>query len=435
MDDQRSSSGVLSRVIRSVQRIRGGLARRARRLAYALFGAGSVIGGLLHLAGPEGVDPELVDTLRGTLGNALGVSATALLVLGVFILPIVRASSKDARVVLPGPLAAREPGAVAEFTLRGEVHRIPVADFESGHVVPAHRMILAKEEPVDVPAKVVLMRRGGDVWNLEIADVDEGLELLAAVGLGPKARALRLDRRRPWSFLLAFLLNFLALPLVAGVVAPATTVLPPFALGFLFVVLWVGTGRAILDRLQPSTLAIGADGIAWREGREPRFVAHRDIRDARFGPGAGSGGLQLVLTTAAGEVPINLGPIEPAKVHAALAHVLVARGEARAAANALARGGRDFAAWEQSLRDAMVSDYRKPGVPKVRVVEILEDPHAPADQRLGAAIALATSDPDRARTLALDAARAAADPALAEALEAFADARLDAPRAEAVAGD
>lgn len=406
-----------------------------RRAAYALFGAGSFIGALVRIAGPERVDPELVDIVRGSLGNALGISATALLVLGVVVLPFVRPSSKDARVVLPGRLGAREPGAVVELTLRGTVHRILAADLESGHVVPAHRVIGSDGQPVGVPAKVVLTRRGGDLWNLEVADVDEGLELLAAVGLGPKARALHLDRRRPWSFLVAFCLNFLALPLLAGVIAPAAIVLPPFALGFLSLVLWVGTGRAILDRLQPSTLAIGADGIAWREGREPRFVAHRDIRDARFNSGGKLGGLQLVLTTAGGEVTIDLGPIEPAKVHAVLAHVLSARGEARAAASALARGGRDFAAWEQALRDAMASDYRKPGVPKVRVVEILEDPHAPGDQRLGAAIALATSDPDRARAIALDAARAAADPALAEALEAFADDRLDARRAESVAGD
>jgi hypothetical protein len=425
------SSGALSRVLRSVQRTRRGLARGMRRLAYGLFGAGTLIGAFFSAA-----DPELVETIRGTLGHAIGAPATGLLVLGTLVFPFVRRSSRDAPVVLPGPLAAREPGAVVELTLRGEVHRIPVADFESGHVVPAHRDARGNGPLIDVPAKVVLERRGGDLWKLEVGDVDEGLELLAAVGLGPKARTLRLERRRPWSVLLAFLLTLLTLPLSALVVIPAAPVLPPYALGYLLLVLWLGTGYAILGRLQPSALAIGGDGIAWREGRTPRFVAHRDVRDARLGfDGKPGGSIELVLTTAAGEVHIPLGPIGPAHLHSALAHVLAARGEARAAATALARGGRDFAEWSQALGRAMASDYRQPGVPKVRVLETLEDPHAPADQRLGAAIALATTDPERARALAQHAARAAADPALAEALEAFADARLDARRAEAVTGD
>lgn len=425
------ASGAISRVLRSVQRIRRGLARGARRIAYGLFGAGTLIGAFLSAA-----DPELIDTARRTLGNALGIPATALLVLGTIVFPFIRPSSQDARVTLPGPLAARDAGAFVELELRGKVHRIPVADFESGHVVPAHRMIGSDGQPVDVPAKVVLARRGGDLWKLEVADVDEGLELLAAVGLGPKARTLRLHRRRPWSVLLAFFLTLFTLPFSALVLVPAANVLPPYALGYLLLVLWFGTGRAILDRLQPSPLAIGADGIAWREGGQPRFVAHRDVRDAQLGASAQLvGGTALVLTTEGGEVRIPLGPIEPADVHAALAHVLAARGEARAAASALGRGGRDFAKWQDALRDAMASDYRKPGVPKVRVLEILEDPHAPADQRLGAALALAATDPDRARALAQQAARAAADPELSEALEAFAEDRLDARRAEAVAGE
>lgn len=412
-----------SRVLPSVQRIRRGLARRVRRVAYTLFGVGTLLGLFL-----SGADPALVDTL----GHAIGNPATAFLVIGTVVLPFVRPSSKQSRVVLPGPLAARDPGAVVEITLREKVHRIPVADLQSGHVVPAHRMTDSDGQAIEVPAEVVLARRGGDLWKLQVSDVDEGLELLAAVGLGPQARTLHVDRRRPWSVLIAFLLTLVALPLISLPLVLAATVLPEYALGYLALVLWIGTGRFILDRLQPSPLAIGADGLAWAEGRNRRFLAHRDVRDARLDATAQLGCLELVLSTTHGEVRIPLGPLEPANAHAALAHALAARGEARAAVEALARGGRDFAAWEEALRDAMTSDYRKPSVPKVRVLEILEDPHAPADQRLGAAIALATTDPERARAIAGDAARAAADPALAEALEAFANGRLDARRAEAV---
>ncbi|MCA9612259.1 MAG: hypothetical protein H6721_07355 [Sandaracinus sp.] len=422
---------MIEHVLERVTRIRRGLARRVRGLAYALFGAGVALGAVV-----ASVDDALAETLRRALGQPVGAVATALLVVGTIILPFVKPSSEKSRVALPGPLAAREKGATVELTLKGKVHRIPAGEFVSGHVVPAHSYVANEGQTVRVETHVLLERRGGDGWELQVASVEEGLELLAAVGLGARDRTLNVTRRRSGTMIATVPLTLLASPLTMLPIALAKLALPDYALGYLVLVIWITTGRWILNRLQPSPLRVGADGLAWKEGRQTRFVAHRDIEDACFEPASKFwGGFRLVLKTTSGEVPIELGPVGPAVAETTVAHVLAARGQARATTQTLARGGRDFDAWKDDLARAMSADYRKAGVPKVRVLETLEDPHAPADQRLGAAMALAAEEPEAAQRLAREAAKACADPRLAEALEAFADARLDAKRAEAVVGE
>ena len=101
-------------------------------------------------------------------------------------------------------------------------------------------------------------------------------------------------------------LTLLASPLTMLPIALAKLALPDYALGYLVLVIWITTGRWILNRLQPSPLRVGADGLAWKEGRQTRFVAHRDIEDACFEPASKFwGGFRLVLKTTSGEVPIE----------------------------------------------------------------------------------------------------------------------------------
>ncbi|MBX3247726.1 MAG: hypothetical protein KF901_11155 [Myxococcales bacterium] len=280
----------------------------------------------------------------------------------------------------------------------------------------------------------MLELHGGDVWRVEVADVSEGLELLGALGLGGRARTLRVPRRQSGTVVLTTFILFALAPFAMVPVAFAAIVIPPASVVVFAVALLLRVGAAILGRLQPGPLSIGADGVAWNEGKRRRFVPHRDIEDATLQSVGTLGHRDLVLATRDGVVRVPLGPLEPDLLEAVRAHVLAARGEAVAATQAFARGGRDYEAWKRDVEELIKGDYRKVGVPKVRVLETLEDPHAPADQRLGAAMALAADSPELAANVARDIARACADRELADALEALAEARLDPRRAEAVAG-
>ncbi|HJK90431.1 MAG TPA: hypothetical protein RMH26_06790, partial [Polyangiaceae bacterium LLY-WYZ-15_(1-7)] len=127
---------------------------------------------------------------------------------------------------------------------------------------------------------------------------------------------------------------------------------------------------------------------------------------------------------------IDLGSVRPGVQRAVqrLVSRLAGVGE-RPDADRFARRGRRFDEWVADLKTG--SSYRAARVPRARVLETLEDASAPADQRLGAALALAADDEQgvvRARVAEL--ARSCADPDLALALEELAEDRLRAETAE-----
>jgi hypothetical protein len=62
----------------------------------------------------------------------------------------------------------------------------------------------------------------------------------------------------------------------------------------------------------------------------------------------------------------------------------------------LARGGRSVAAWREALRAHASPGYRTASVSVEGALEVLCDPHAPRDRRVGAALALRTANDERA---------------------------------------
>lgn len=413
----------------TLTRVSGRLTRWLLRSSYALFGAGTALG-LVAAALPEATR----EVIRNGVGAAIGWSAITTTIATLLVLAFARRSAPG-QLATPEPLAARDAGSELVITFRGREHRIPLAELVGGHVVPAHRGFDHDNQPIDVPSQVVLETRGGDVWRANL-DVERGLEVLASVGLGARDRTLAIKRRKGGSVVATLLLVLLASPVLLLPTVFAARALPRSAVGIFGLLLVLRAGAAILGRLQPSSLAIGADGVAWREGwrRRRRFIPHRDIENVSLESAGVLAGQVLVLETKQGVVRVPLGPLAPDRLAATVAHVKAAHGEAHAAMDALARGGREFEAWKADVEALLREGYRQARVPKVRVLETLEDPHAPADQRLGAAMALASTDPKRAHEVAREVARACADRELAEALEALVEARLDAPRAERVAG-
>jgi hypothetical protein len=174
-------------------------------------------------------------------------------------------------------------------------------------------------------------------------------------------------------------------------------------------------------------VVIGVDGVRIR-GLGARFVAYRDIRSVERG---------LLPFTTVGlvlhdgnvvDLPV-IGQTESA------VEVMVQRIEDAMRASTepardlaeLERAGRDLATWRRDLAALArpTSDFRTQRVDPEDLVRIVLDPRAPTERRVGAALALGPTDPERAKTQARRAARASADERVRVALEAVADDALE----------
>jgi hypothetical protein len=101
--------------------------------------------------------------------------------------------------------------------------------------------------------------------------------------------------------------------------------------------------------------------------------------------------------------------------------------EAEGALAQLDRGGRSASAWRAAMRALLAApeNYREQAVTRDALVEVLESPGAPAERRVGAALALAGADDPETRTRIRVAAGACADERLRIALELAASDGLD----------
>ncbi|HJL25798.1 MAG TPA: hypothetical protein RMH80_26530, partial [Polyangiaceae bacterium LLY-WYZ-15_(1-7)] len=87
----------------------------------------------------------------------------------------------------------------------------------------------------------------------------------------------------------------------------------------------------------------------------------------------------------------------------------------------LDRRGRTAAAWRKHLATVCgAADYRSARVPQRQVLDVLEDPSAPAARRVGAALALEAIAPEEARRRCAELAGSVVDPALAQAFRELA---------------
>lgn len=193
------------------------------------------------------------------------------------------------------------------------------------------------------------------------------------------------------------------------------------------VALLTGTAVVIFSyarrSLGPVELLLGVDGLSILSGRRPRFVPWRDvraIRRVRF---------DLVLSLRAGEqLRIPVSSPDAARDRALVAEIRAEIARAPelvpAATTALQRGGRDLDQWREALRalTARSSAYRGPAVDPADLARAVGARDVPAEQRVGAAIALAALSDD-GRTRVRVAAESSANLPLREALADIAEER------------
>lgn len=285
-------------------------------------------------------------------------------------------------------------------------------------------------------------------FEIGLPSVEEAERLLQLARLDARSRAVRFALRESGSVVTSAFLMVVFM-IVVGECIFSLHLLDadlPRPAGALFVLsfsaLAIAFGHRLGEAVQSSPVHVGADGVRWVGWFNRRhWVRYADLQHVELE------GRKLRLRARRGssavDFLIDLGDT-PAAVRGALVRRIEAAWLAEvphAPLELLAREGRDLEAWRARLSQ-LVSEgqegYRQAKIPRVRVEAALEDPDAPPDQRLGAAIALTSTGSaeqrERARRRAADLARSVADPALAEAFVELSADRL-APRVVERVGD
>jgi hypothetical protein len=294
-------------------------------------------------------------------------------------------------------------------------------------------------------ATVEIVTREGDVWSIQVPNLDAGLVLLAALGLDARQRTMHFERRSDGlavgAFGVGMVLTAIALGLYAQTIAQLGSSIGLVTIPAVLAAIWATLRRVSAH----GPLEIGADGIAWTtsrarhdasfrqhlvarlRGRQRRVVRWRDVERATVRLG-----VLWLETRTEGIHRIPLGPV-PEELAAMIQRRIDdarQRDVEHPSLTAFEPGARSFAEWVAHLRSLDdPKDYRGAAIPKVRVIETLEDPDAPTAHRLGAALALTHADDETTRALgrhlARDAAASVVDPQLAEAFASIAEDRVD----------
>jgi hypothetical protein len=375
--------------------------------------------------------------LVGLLTPLTALGSLVMLAVGVFgSLPTLRAGTLSIR---GGTLSAqRVDGTLARS--------LPIASIVQGWA--------------EEPDRVHLALADGEVLVVRVPEAELRARVLRAVGATVAERVLRVPLPSASSQLvggtllvllvLAAVLGlfFLAASVVAVALGEARTgphpdtaaLLVPGVLGIALTGL---AAYALLSLLQRRELVIGADGITFRRVLARKLIPYAEVTRVALDPR----GLCLHLRDGARVTLPTLVALQPAlpvddvddvaplnegdvKRRALLLRIeeamALGTGAAAPRLTQLDRGERSIAEWRAALlRLAGAAEhYRSRPLSSADLAAVVEDPTAPAERRIAAAVALSAREPETAKRRVRIAAQASADEALAGALERAAEGEI-----------
>lgn len=182
---------------------------------------------------------------------------------------------------------------------------------------------------------------------------------------------------------------------------------------------------------------VGLDGIEISRGRRKRFIAVKDVEQIH----ATSVGVELEvrrpLPGPTERVRLRCWGVQQAALHARIHEVVRGFGTTAASTAQLARldrQGRDLRGWTEALRRVAsddAGDYRRIGLAREDLARVLAQGDQPAERRIGAAIALASSGDTEERERVRIAAKACANEDLRAALNQIAESEADEAHVDA----
>jgi hypothetical protein len=289
-------------------------------------------------------------------------------------------------------------------------------------------------------AEIVLT--SGDVLHVELERPDDARALVVALGFGTSDRRTVVPLGSAhdtlaagcWSVVLAVCVTILS---SCGLAAAASNLLNA-AGGYILGVIFVGTSLLFARIFTPKRVIVGTDGVLLGRSFGERFVPLASIS----GVDVTRRGLVLVLDGGKAQREIVLtndkGQIAYALRERIAEAVAMARGAGAETASALvARGGRSLAEWREALRKLVAGGgYRGERVSLDALLRAAESAETPAEQRLGAAMAIGLAEDAGAKQRLRIAVEGIANERMRIAMEAAAEGEAeDAMIAEALAAE
>ena len=289
-------------------------------------------------------------------------------------------------------------------------------------LVRRERVATGFEEPAT--SSVVIVLDDGREIALALPGDDEPEEVLEHLGVAVAQRSLSLPLRGTvgagtWAFI------GMAIGLVAGVIVDGAFDVGPLV-PLALVAACAGTLGVWLGR--PS-VTIGVDGIRIKGALGARFVPFCEVESVGWsvppGQGRGGGVIRVVARNRTIELPLYGAP--HARVQS-LRHRIEQAAERHAGGRArkvlsLGRAGRTVEAWRTEVKRVASADagFRDAALGPADFERILADASAPADERIGAALALRVAAPEAAPSAIRVAMQTSADEALRGGLAATLD--------------
>jgi hypothetical protein len=293
--------------------------------------------------------------------------------------------------------------------------------------------------PYAEDCEVELDVAGGRTISARMTNVDAAERLLAALGVGADRQRSRValsveDEGRERALVVLLVAATQVMLMVNGNLGILLSIFSA-GLGLPAALMFLSAARS------RASATVGLDGIEIQAGRWRRFVPLDDIASSH----ASKRGIELMrrdgrskLIDVPGKVSAERFGALALRVDAAIRAREQLRG-APARLPLLERGGRSVPAWRAALRELIRSSadaYRGRTLSPEDVGATLADADAPAEQRLGAALALAASDAPDLRERLRVAAETCANPRIRVALAGIAAAEPDdAAIEEALAED
>ena len=361
-------------------------------------------------------------------------------------------------------------GPAARSALRPGV--VSVSDAAITVDFPGKRRIYQTHDVVEgwleEPDEVYLRMHGGETLVVKVRSTEEGERLLAAADLSASERVVRMPLSSAASTLpggrvlsilgltgLSPVAIFSAAMVAAMVKDPSKLLQPGGLLGAGFVVAFTATIGliiyALIAALRRREVTVGTDGLVLRSTFGRDFIPYAQVTQVAPDPR----GVRVVHGKKSVVLPTSEGMLLPAPGQsAALPSMAAAAGikrrealldriEAAMAARKMSgtasanlghldRNGRPITAWRDDLQRLVKAPslYRGAGFEKSELATVIEDPGAPAERRVGAALALRVADPEEARRRVRVAVSACADDDLRSALESAAEGQVEEDQLE-----
>lgn len=357
-------------------------------------------------------------------GAALGVAVAA----GVAAIAAWERANKAA----PGTTPVWVEGDYLAVAKDGARTTVPLSEIRAGALFP-------KDDGADVT--IDLTR--GRLLTASFAKVEDAEKLLVAAGIDASQRRYRTSlgstRARPFAsggaFVAIVALAILMWPAGASVTA-------------LTVAMWLALSTAILGASTLLTrspeVVVGADGVTIRRRLRRRFLRFEEIKHVEIDVKNNQNTALLISLADGSQERIGAGLVAAERIPALAARIRDAKaafstnpGAPRGAA-LLARGDRSLSDWRAALVELVQrgKGYRDLSLSRDDLERALSAPESTAEQRIGAALALAGLGPEEARPRLRVAADVCAEPAVRTALLRIADADgEDAAVEEALAID